>query len=234
MRCRPRPQPGAQRRPHPHPGRNGYALGNGGPVIVRLGGIYCPKLIRQGIHRLSQLTPHLIGQLLHTYKSIHRLAWRKLRTASTGQPRRYHLHAFWFQWLPRTVASTSVSVPMETPPQHEPFWHRHRTLPLQVSWPPLPPYRTRQDCCMVVGTCQLASTPNLQATSTPRHVALFPLAVALSFGVLATDTQYSCSSARDGRAAPHRLHTQAMPQGKCHHCQIKQPELSSTQIGSRG
>ena len=89
-----------------------------------------PKTHQTRIHRLSQLTPHLLRQLPHTYKSISRLAWCKLKTVSTSQPKRYHMNAFWSRWRSCTAASTIAVVLMDIPPLHEPFWHSRRTLPL--------------------------------------------------------------------------------------------------------
>ena len=52
--------------------------------------IYCPALIRRGVLKLSQLTPAHMHSLPHTFKSIFRLAWCKLRNSADAPTQRYH------------------------------------------------------------------------------------------------------------------------------------------------
>ena len=78
--------------------------------------IYCLAPIRRGVHKASQLTTAHIRSLPHTYKSIYRLAWRKLRNSADAPTQRYHRPFFWTKWLSRRVA-TKLAPVKGTPPE---------------------------------------------------------------------------------------------------------------------
>ena len=72
--------------------------------------ICCPALVRQGVHKLSQLTAAHIHSLPHTYRSIYRLAWCKLRKSADALTQWHHQASFWTKWLSRRVATKLAPV----------------------------------------------------------------------------------------------------------------------------
>ena len=88
--------------------------------------IYCPAFSRQGVHKLSQLTPAHI----HTYKSAYRLAWRNLRKSAEAPAQRYHQPSFWAKWLSHRVATKLAPVKGINTGKGPTTWHRLHNVPI--------------------------------------------------------------------------------------------------------